>query len=70
MGFHYNCGDCDKSSTDTLLTEIEKKINEVEPHEDGTLDIEIVVKGKSQGNISLTRQRADELRQSMRFDFQ
>ena len=70
MGIHYICGSCDGNSTEKLLNQIEQAVNKAEPFDDGSLDIEIVVSGKTTYKVTLAKQSAQELRELMKFDFE
>lgn len=74
MGIHYICGTCD-SSSERLFDELGKKINEATPNDDGTLDIEFIVRGKSEhrterseDRVTLSNLNAEELKSMMNFN--
>lgn len=68
MGWHYNVGTHHETSSHAVMTALEKNVNEVHPKDDGTVDIELTVRGRNgQAKvIHIPNQNAAELKSTMK----
>ena len=61
MGTWYMYGTSNSSGFDDILKKIDENMKNVEANEDGSLDFEIIIKGKTEKRIGFTSTNGSEI---------
>ena len=68
MGYWYMYGTSNSSSFENALKQVDEKMSEVEPNDDGSLEFEIVIKGKNEKRVKFTSQNGAEIKEIIKLN--